>query len=79
MAGTKAGTAPAVMNGANEVAVAHFLSGNLKYSQIIPTVSQIVESHLASGFVSDEDLTIEEVMKAAQWAQNACAQLISNT
>ena len=79
MAGTKAGTAPAVMNGANEVAVAQFLSGNLKYSQIIPTVSQIVESHLASGFVSDEDLTIEEVMKAAQWAQNACAQLISNT
>ena len=79
MAGTKAGTAPAVMNGANEVAVAQFLSGNLKYSQIIPTVSQIVESHLASGFVSDEHLTIEEVMKAAHWAQNACTQLISNT
>ena len=79
LAGSKAGTAPAVMNGANEVAVDAFLSGNLRYSQIIPTVSQIVESHLASGFVSDEHLTIEEVTKAAHWAQNACAQLISNT
>lgn len=77
--GAKAGSAPAVMNGANEVAVEAFLSGRLQYSEIIPTVSQIVESHLAQGFVSDQDLTIEQVVQAADWAQNACAQLISNT
>ena len=78
-AGLTAGTAPAVLNGANEVAVGAFLAGELKYSQIIPTVSQIVEMHLASDFVSDDRLTIEEVVKAADWAQSACTTLISNT
>lgn len=77
--GTKAGTAPAVMNGANEVAVAQFLAGALKYSQIVPTVSQIVELHFASGHVSDERLTIEEVTNAAKWAEAACLDLISNS
>lgn len=75
--GAKAGTAPAVMNGANEVAVAAFLAGELKYSEIVPTVSRIVESHLANGFVSDQDLTIEEVIKAADWAQTSCRALLN--
>ncbi|MFM1818582.1 MAG: hypothetical protein RIS61_180, partial [Actinomycetota bacterium] len=75
--GSKAGTAPAVMNAANEVAVDAFLGGSLKYSQIVPTVSQIVESHLASGFVSDQDLTIEEVIKAANWATEATNALLA--
>jgi 1-deoxy-D-xylulose-5-phosphate reductoisomerase len=75
--GSKAGTAPAVMNAANEVAVDAFLEGSLKYSQIVPTVSQIVESHLASGFVSDQDLTIEEVIKAANWATDATNALLA--
>lgn len=74
--GGKAGTAPAVMNAANEVAVAKFLAGELNYTQIVPTVSQIVESHLANGFVSDADLTIEEVIGAATWASNATNALI---
>jgi 1-deoxy-D-xylulose-5-phosphate reductoisomerase len=67
------------MNGANEVAVAQFLAGALKYSQIVPTVSQIVELHFASGHVSDERLTIEEVTNAAKWAEAACLDLISNS
>lgn len=75
--GAKAGTAPAVMNAANEVAVDAFLGGSLKYSQIVPTVSQIVESHLASGFVSDPDLTIEEVIKAANWATDSTKALLA--
>ena len=66
------------MNGANEVAVENFLAGTLKYSEIVPIVRRIVESHLANGFVSDEHLTIEEVTKAAQWAQQACRDAISN-
>jgi 1-deoxy-D-xylulose-5-phosphate reductoisomerase len=74
--GTKGGTAPAVMNGANEVAVAQFLAGALKFSQIVPLVSRVVEMHLAGDFVSDQHLTIEEVTKAAKWAQqSATAQL----
>ena len=77
LVGSKAGTAPAAMNGANEIAVEQFLAGNLKYSQIVPTVSRIVESHLANGFVSDQNLTIEEVIKAADWAQASCRELLA--
>ncbi len=70
--GTKGGTAPAVMNGANEVAVDSFLSGAIKYLEIIPLVSRIVELHLATDYMSDDRLTIEEVTKAAHWAKDAC-------
>jgi len=79
LVGTKAGTAPAVMNGANEVAVAAFIEGELNYNEIVPLVSRVVELHLASDFVSDDRLTIEEVVKAADWAQDAGRNLISNT
>lgn len=75
--GTKAGTAPAVLNAANEVAVAKFLAGDLKYSQIVPTVSRIVELHLATNFVSDEHLTIEEVTTAANWGTQTCEELLN--
>jgi 1-deoxy-D-xylulose 5-phosphate reductoisomerase len=68
----KGGTAPAVMNGANEVAVDSFLTGAIKYLEIIPLVSRIVELHLATDYMSDDRLTIEEVTKAANWAKDAC-------
>jgi hypothetical protein len=52
------------------------LAGALKFSQIVPLVSRVVEMHLAGDFVSDQHLTIEEVTKAAKWAQqSATAQL----
>ena len=75
--GAKAGTAPAVLNAANEVSVAKFLNGELKYSQIVPTVSRIVELHLATNFVSDEHLTIEEVTTAANWGTQTCEELLN--
>lgn len=69
LAGTKAGTAPAVLNGANEVAVAAFLAGEISFLGIVDFVSDVLHKHLESNFVSDQDLTIEEVLKAADWAQ----------
>lgn len=78
LVGSKAGTCPAVMNGANEVAVGEFLKGTIKYSEIVNTVSQIVELHLSSNYVSDENLTIEEVIKAAKWANDATKNLITS-
>ena len=68
-AGQLAGTAPAVMNAANEVAVAAFLSGAIKYVDIIPAVHQTLEAHLSDGFVSDDGLTISDVLTANNWAQ----------
>jgi 1-deoxy-D-xylulose-5-phosphate reductoisomerase len=68
-AGILAGTAPAVLNGANEVAVAAFLAGNLGFTKIVEFVAQVLEDHIKTNFVSDDALTIEEVLKAAEWAQ----------
>jgi 1-deoxy-D-xylulose-5-phosphate reductoisomerase len=69
LAGSRAGTAPAVLNGANEVAVAAFLAGELPFLGIVDFVAEVLQVHLDSNFVSDQDLTIEEVLKAADWAQ----------
>ncbi|MCX6417091.1 MAG: 1-deoxy-D-xylulose-5-phosphate reductoisomerase [Actinobacteria bacterium] len=69
LAGSRAGTAPAVLNGANEVAVAAFLAGELSFLGIVDFVSEVLQVHLDSNFVSDQDLTIEEVLNAADWAQ----------
>jgi 1-deoxy-D-xylulose-5-phosphate reductoisomerase len=68
-AGKLAGTAPAVLNGANEVAVAAFLAGTLGFTEIVEFVTQVLEVHLEKNFVSDQSLTIEEVLQAAEWAQ----------
>jgi 1-deoxy-D-xylulose-5-phosphate reductoisomerase len=69
LAGSRAGTAPAVLNGANEVAVAAFLAGKLSFLGIVDFVTEVLQIHLDTNFVSDQDLTIEEVLKAADWAQ----------
>jgi len=75
-AGELAGTAPAVLNGANEVAVAAFLAGNMNYIKIVNFVSLVLDSHIKTNFVSDEELTIEEVLSAADWAQRYSQELL---
>jgi len=76
-AGSIAGTAPAVLNGANEVAVAAFLANRMAFNEIVEFVAQVLDFHLQSNFVSDQDLTIEEVLKAAEWAQQYGDELIA--
>ena len=78
LAGAKAGTAPAVLNGANEVAVAAFLAGELPFLGIVDFVSEVVHRHLETNFVSDQGLTIEEVLKAADWAQQYGRELLDS-
>ena len=75
--GSRAGTAPAVMNAANEVAVAEFLDGKLPYLAIVPLVAQVVEQHLREGFTSNDELTLEAVTHAAQWARELALSLVS--
>lgn len=75
--GKAGGSAPAVMNSANEVAVAGFLAGNVKYLEIVKYVQQVVDQHLVQGFVSDNELTIDHVISAHVWAREFCAELIS--
>ena len=78
LAGTNSGTAPAVLNGANELAVAAFMAGELSFLGIVEFVSEVLQTHLSTNFVSDQDLTIEEVLKAADWAQHYGRELLDS-
>ena len=75
--GAAGGTAPAVFNSANEVAVAQFLAGNLAYVRIVDLVTRVVNDHMATGFVSDELLTIDEVLNAHTWAEQHSQQILA--
>src|SRR5207248_9195778 len=58
-AGERGGTAPAVLNAANEEAVALFLKGQRRSVNIVPAVRQAVESA-----APDEELTLDTVIAA---------------
>jgi len=63
-AGRTGGTAPAVMNAANEIAVAAFLAGEARFFDIEETVASALASH------STEPLTsIEQVEDVDAWAR----------
>jgi len=68
-AGSAGGTAPAVMNGANEVCVDAFLSGSMPFAGIVSTVSRVVEEHLESGWIAGDSVTLEDVLAADMWAR----------
>src|SRR5881296_4202210 len=63
-AGEAGGTLPAVMNAANEVAVAAFLNGRLRFPQIWETVAQVMDQHRT---VAHPDL--DAILAADQWAR----------
>ena len=76
--GTLAGSAPAVMNAANEVAVSEFLNAEIGFLDIIDLVTQVVNEHIEEGFIGDDELTINEVLFAAQWATKRAEELIAD-
>jgi 1-deoxy-D-xylulose-5-phosphate reductoisomerase len=55
-AGRTGGSLPAVMNSANEEAVALFLEGRIGFLDIPRLVEQEMEAHMASGFLAAPDL-----------------------
>jgi len=58
-AGRRGGTAPACLNGANEVAVAGFLSGRLRWADIPAVVGAAMDR-----FVSSEPASVDDVLAA---------------
>jgi 1-deoxy-D-xylulose-5-phosphate reductoisomerase len=67
-AATTGRTAPAVYNAANEVCVEAFRRGRLAFTQIVPTISNVLSRHdvpLSSG----TSLTVEDVLAADAWAR----------
>jgi 1-deoxy-D-xylulose-5-phosphate reductoisomerase len=63
-AGRVGGTMPAVMNAANEVAVAKFLAGTLKFPLIWATVEQVMARHKTVTKPS-----LNAILAADQWAR----------
>ena len=72
-AGEAGGTAPAVYNAANEVAVDAFRTGRLAFNEIVDTVAAVVGAH---DVPSKQQLTVDDVLAADRWARSAAAARI---
>jgi 1-deoxy-D-xylulose-5-phosphate reductoisomerase len=60
------GTAPAVLNAANEVAVQQFLEGAIRFDQIPELIARALESHPARPITSaDEVLEVDRTVRQA--------------
>jgi 1-deoxy-D-xylulose-5-phosphate reductoisomerase len=65
------GTAGAVLNGANEAAVAAFLAGELGFQEIVPACRSILEHH---NF--DPDPSLEDVLRLDRWARQEVSRWV---
>jgi 1-deoxy-D-xylulose-5-phosphate reductoisomerase len=72
-AGERGGTAPAVYNAANEVAVDAFHEGRVRFPDIVATVAHVLDRH---DVPSKEHLTVDDVLAADAWARAEAASLI---
>ena len=63
-AGEKGGTLPAVMNAANEIAVAAFLDGQIGFPAIWETVGAVMDAH-----TNVEHPSLDQILAADQWAR----------
>jgi 1-deoxy-D-xylulose-5-phosphate reductoisomerase len=70
-AGETGGTLPAVLNAANEVAVASFLDGQVRFPRIWQTVSEVMNRHES---VAHPDL--DAILAADQWAREEARRLV---
>ena len=66
------GTAPAVLNAANEVAVQLFLENKIKFSAISEVIHEALKSHT---IISDP--VLEDYLEADNWARNVTKEKVS--
>ncbi|CAA9357885.1 MAG: 1-deoxy-D-xylulose 5-phosphate reductoisomerase [uncultured Nocardioidaceae bacterium] len=71
-AGLLGGTAPAVYNAANEVCVEAFLSGRLRFTDIVATVERVLGRHDVPS--TGNDLSVDDVLDADAWAREEARQ-----
>jgi len=65
------GTSGAVLNAANETAVAAFLAGELSFRQIVPLAQSVVANH-----DFDPDPTLEQLLTADGWARQEASRWV---
>ena len=73
-AGERGGTAPAVYNAANEVCVAEFLGGRMRFVDIVQTIAGVLAAHDVP--LTPQGLTVDDVLAADTWARAEAARLI---
>lgn len=74
-AGEAGGTMPAVLNAANEVAVAAFLEGRIGFLSLPEIINMVMSAHRVKA-----DPSLDEVLQADQWARGearACLERLS--
>ena len=72
-AGTGGGCLPAVFNAANEEAVAAFVAGKLRFTDITDVVGEVLAT--AHGCNTDP-VTVDDVMAAEEWARARAGELV---
>ena len=65
------GTLPAVLNGANEVAVARFLKGDIKFLEIHELIEQTMDAYTVK-----YEYTLEDLLEADAWAKDYAAKVV---
>ena len=71
-AGEIGGTLPAVLNAANEIAVAAFLERRCTFPAIWQTVERVMKAHTTIAHA-----TLEEILAADQWARTCASELMN--
>ena len=71
-AGERGGTAPAVLNAANEVCVEAFVAGRLPFLGIVDTVAEVVHDTPLR-----ERPTLADVLESEEWARRRAHELIA--
>jgi len=71
-AGQQGGTAPAVFNAANEVAVARFLAGGIPFGRIADVIERVCAAHQPQPVTS-----VELVREADDWARQRAMEMLS--
>lgn len=86
-AGSAGGTAPAVLNGADEAAVAAFLDQRIPFTAITDLVDRVLREHmepssasdrqtLGASWVGNGDLTRDAVVAADAWSRSRVDELV---
>jgi len=70
-AGEAGGTAPCVLNAANEAAVAAFLEGELHFTEIVPACRSVLESH-----PFEPNPTLQRLIELDRWARQEVSRWV---
>ncbi len=65
-------TMPAVLNGANEIAVTEFLAGRIRFTEIPTVIAGVMDKHMVVPIDS-----VSAVIEADRWSRHAAAEIVS--